>query len=112
MPATTQTFLFADLAGYTAVTEAHGDEHAADVAAEFVRSVRTLVDEYGGEHVKAIGDAVLVRVDDPAAALELARRVVRGRPLGGDPRGHGRRGLGSFARCPGAQEHCRAARGL
>jgi class 3 adenylate cyclase len=29
----TQTFVFADLAGYTALTEAHGDEEAADAAA-------------------------------------------------------------------------------
>jgi class 3 adenylate cyclase len=28
----TQTVLFADLAGFTALTEAHGDEHAAKAA--------------------------------------------------------------------------------
>jgi class 3 adenylate cyclase len=31
------TFLFADLAGFTALTEAHGDEQAADLAHEFSR---------------------------------------------------------------------------
>ena len=74
--ARTQTFLFADLAGYSALTEAHGDEHAADVAAEFVRSVRALLDQHGAEHVKAIGDAVLVRVAHPQPGIELARRIV------------------------------------
>ena len=74
--ARTQTFLFADLAGYSALTEAHGDEHAADVAAEFVRSVRALLDQHGAEHVKAIGDAVLVRVAHPRPGIELARRIV------------------------------------
>jgi adenylate cyclase len=29
------TFIFADLAGFTALTEAHGDELAADRAGEF-----------------------------------------------------------------------------
>lgn len=74
--AQTQTFLFADLAGYSALTEAHGDERAADVAAEFVRAVRGLLDQHGGEHVKAIGDAVLVRVAHARPGLELARRIV------------------------------------
>jgi class 3 adenylate cyclase len=33
--AASATFLFADIAGYTALTEAHGDEQAADLVAEF-----------------------------------------------------------------------------
>ena len=39
-----ESFLFADLAGYTALTEAHGDEHAADAAAEFCAAVRSLLE--------------------------------------------------------------------
>ncbi len=35
-------FVFADLAGYTAVTEAHGDEQAADLAAHFYAHARDL----------------------------------------------------------------------
>ena len=35
----TATFLFADIAGYTALTEAHGDEQAADLVAEFFEAV-------------------------------------------------------------------------
>ena len=30
-----QTFLFADLSGFTALTEAHGDEQAADLVGGF-----------------------------------------------------------------------------
>lgn len=60
-----QTFLFADLAGFTALTEAHGDEHAADLAAEFCHTVRELLPERG-ELVKMIGDAAMVRSDDAA----------------------------------------------
>ena len=32
---TAQTFLFADLSGFTALTEAHGDEQAADLVGGF-----------------------------------------------------------------------------
>ena len=71
-----QTFVFADLAGFTALTEAHGDEHAADLAAEFRDTVRLLLPA-GGELVKMIGDAAMVRCDDAGQAIELGLRVVR-----------------------------------
>jgi class 3 adenylate cyclase/YHS domain-containing protein len=74
--ASLQTFVFADLAGYTALTEAHGDEHAADAAAEFFEAVRALLPEHDAEEVKVIGDAVLLRVVDAAQAAGLAERVV------------------------------------
>jgi adenylate cyclase len=74
----TETFVFADLAGYTALTEAHGDEHAADAAAEFCEAVRTLLPEHDAEEVKAIGDAVLLRASDAARAAGLAERIVCG----------------------------------
>ena len=70
------TFLFADLAGFTALTEAHGDEEAADLAAEFFDCVRDLLPEYGGEEVKTIGDAVMLRCERPDAAVELGLRIV------------------------------------
>ena len=70
------TFLFADLAGYTAMTEAHGDEMAADAVAEFCRDVRELLPQFEAEQIKSIGDAVMVRVPDPGAAVMLAVRLV------------------------------------
>lgn len=71
-----QTLVFADLAGYSALTEAHGDEHAADVAAEFCVTVRALLGDYGGEEVNTIGDALLIRVPDADKAIHLAARVL------------------------------------
>lgn len=65
------TFLFADIAGFTALTEAHGDEDAAQLAADFCHEVRRVVPDYGGEHVKNIGDALMLRMRDPAAAVRL-----------------------------------------
>jgi adenylate cyclase len=70
------TFLFADLAGFTALTEAHGDEAAADLAADFFACVRELLPEYGAEEVKTIGDAVMVRCERADSAVELGLRIV------------------------------------
>jgi YHS domain-containing protein len=52
-----QTFLFADLSGFTALTEAHGDEQAADLVARFCVAVRQLLDEHRAHEVKTIGHA-------------------------------------------------------
>jgi adenylate cyclase len=66
------TFVFADLAGYTALTEAHGDEHAADLVTDFVSRARELLERCGGEEVKLIGDQLMARIGDPGAAIEFA----------------------------------------
>jgi adenylate cyclase len=73
---TSQTFLFADLAGFTALTEVHGDDRAADLVAQFCSEVRAILDRLGGDEVKAIGDALLLRADDPASAVRLGRAIV------------------------------------
>ena len=70
------SFLFADLSGFTALTEAHGDEEAADLVQAFVAEVRTLLPEYRAEEVKCIGDAVMIRCDDAAHAVQLGVRIV------------------------------------
>ena len=74
------TFVFADLAGFTALTEAHGDERAADVALEFCAEInRRLPDD--AEDLKMLGDACLLRVGSAADAvrvgLELTRDLAR-----------------------------------
>jgi adenylate cyclase len=75
-PTDQNTFLFADLAGFTAMTEAHGDEVAADAVADFCRGVRGLLGEFDAEEIKSIGDAVMLRVPDASAAIELAVRLI------------------------------------
>jgi adenylate cyclase len=78
----TGTFVFADIAGYTALTEAHGDADAADLAAEFCRAISQVAAASGGEVVKTIGDAVMVRhrVASEAVSLGLtaAHEVIAG----------------------------------
>ena len=70
------TFLFADIAGFTALTEVHGDEDAAELAGEFSRCVAVLLPELGGEQVKAIGDALMIRVPDAGNAVRLGLAIV------------------------------------
>jgi adenylate cyclase len=76
-----QTFLFADLAGFTALTEAMGDEPAADLAGEFFAAVRELLPSHGAEEIKAIGDELMIRSDAAADAIRLALCLVN--DLGG-----------------------------
>lgn len=62
---------FIDLAGFTALTEAHGDEHAADLIERFV----SMSEERASKRdrvVKSIGDAVLLRSDSSTDAVRLA----------------------------------------
>lgn len=70
------TFLFADLAGFTALTEAHGDEEAADLAGEFGGEIRSVLPEHRAEEVKCIGDAVMIRCEDAGQAIRLGVRIV------------------------------------
>lgn len=65
------TFLFADLVGFTKLTEQCGDEMAADVALDFLAEARRISAEHGCEVVKSLGDAVMVHGHDPARVVAL-----------------------------------------
>lgn len=68
------TFAFVDLAGFSALTEAHGDREAADLVDQFedmTRSVLSVEDKL----IKTIGDAVMLVSTTPRHGLELVRRV-------------------------------------
>jgi adenylate cyclase len=69
------TFVFADIAGFTALTEAHGDEEAVALLADFSDAVDTELPDVGGEHVKTIGDALMLRIPDPGDAVMLGLRI-------------------------------------
>lgn len=76
------TFIFADIAGYTALTEAHGDADAAELAAKFCRAISEVAAGSGGEVIKTIGDAVMCRHSVPSEAVALgltaAHEVIAG----------------------------------
>jgi adenylate cyclase len=69
------TFLFADIAGFTALTEAHGDEEAVALIADFADEVKAELPAVGGEYVKTIGDALMLRIPDPGDAIRLGLRI-------------------------------------
>jgi adenylate cyclase len=69
------TFVFADIAGFTALTEAHGDQQAAELVREFCRAVSAELPASGGTRVKTIGDALMLSIPDPAAAVLLGLRI-------------------------------------
>jgi adenylate cyclase len=77
MSAAEHTFLFCDLVGFTALTDAEGDERAAAVAAALQLRVHGVAADHDAEVVKAMGDAAMVRCADPAAAIQFALRLVR-----------------------------------
>ncbi|MDQ3889002.1 MAG: YHS domain-containing protein [Actinomycetota bacterium] len=78
MDSSEATFVFADIAGFTALTEAHGDLQAADLAADFCAAIRAQLSPDGSAYVKTIGDAVMLRIPDPAEAIRLGVRIVDG----------------------------------
>jgi adenylate cyclase len=69
------TFAFIDLAGFTALTEAHGDEDAADLVARFAQVTRSALAP-GDRLVKTIGDAVLVTAPDALSGVALIERLL------------------------------------
>lgn len=69
------TFCFVDLAGYTALTEAQGDDDAADVATRFADITRSVLGR-GDKLVKTIGDAVFVMSPTAAGGIEFIERLL------------------------------------
>ncbi|HYM57078.1 MAG TPA: adenylate/guanylate cyclase domain-containing protein [Solirubrobacteraceae bacterium] len=65
------TIAFADLAGYTRLTEDAGEEQAVDIVERFVEAVQnTLPDD--ARVIKTIGDEVMVVASDPASLVDWA----------------------------------------
>src|SRR2546427_4040411 len=75
MPSDAHTFLFMDLVGFSALTAERGDDSAADVALGLFASVRRLLPQHRGEEIKTIGDAMMVRCQDPRDGLELGLKI-------------------------------------
>ena len=70
---------FLDLTGYTRLTEERGDQAAAGLAEDLVRTVQRTAVDHGGKVVKWLGDGVMFRFPEPGrgvlAALEMVAHV-------------------------------------
>ena len=71
------TFLFADLVGFTALTEELGDEHAANLATAFCSELNRHLPA-DAEDVKMLGDSCLVRVGNATEAIDLGLELTGG----------------------------------
>lgn len=60
---------FLDLSGYTALTEEHGDQAAAEIAAGVADVVHEVAVGHGGRPIKWLGDGVMMHFPDPHAAV-------------------------------------------
>jgi class 3 adenylate cyclase len=68
------SFLIADLAGYSSLTEVHGDISAADSVSKFQEIVNeSLIDE--AKLVNQIGDEVLITSTNPESILRMAKEL-------------------------------------
>jgi len=69
-----QSFIFVDLAGFTALTETHGDETGASLIERFIRIVEASL-EGDGRLVAGSGDAAFMVADTPEQALGVLARL-------------------------------------
>ena len=72
----TRGFLFADLRGWTAFVEAHGDAAAAELLAAYRDLVRATVTQFGGAEIKTEGDSFYVVFDAASGAVECGLALV------------------------------------
>ncbi len=69
--------LFADLVGFTTISESRDPEEVRDLLTRYFDTCRTLVARYGGIIEKFIGDAVMAVWGTPIAQEDDAERAVR-----------------------------------
>lgn len=72
----TGTFCFVDIAGYTALTDTHGEQAAADLLDEFGELVRSSV-EARGRLQSMTGDCAFLVFAEPLAAIDALAMLYR-----------------------------------
>ncbi len=69
--------LFADLVGFTPLSESRDPEEVRELLSGYFDTARTVIDRYGGVVEKFIGDAVMAVWGTPTAGEDDAERAVR-----------------------------------
>lgn len=80
--------VFADLTGFTELTEESGDDVAAEVAVTFSQVASAVAARNGGHVVKMLGDGVFLQFDDPDDAVLASLEIVETTPARGLPETH------------------------
>ncbi|HEY0135734.1 MAG TPA: adenylate/guanylate cyclase domain-containing protein [Nannocystis sp.] len=70
------TALFADLSGFTGLTQSHGDEQTAEIVDAFLRGASRAIQRQDGVVDKFIGDAVMAVFNAPIRREDHCRRAV------------------------------------
>jgi adenylate cyclase len=76
---------FLDLSGFTALTQAHGDDQAAKLAVRLYDLVQETATARGGRAVKFLGDGVMLHFREPSDAVAAALDLVDAIPDAGLP---------------------------
>jgi adenylate cyclase len=87
-PERPSTMAFLDLSGYTALTEEHGDQVAADLATALAAIVQRTAQQHAGEAMKFQGDGVMLRFRDARSAVRGSLRLVDATVPAGLPPAH------------------------
>src|SRR3954447_25404797 len=69
--------LFADLVGFTTVSEPRAPEDVRELLTRYLDACRSIIERYGGALEKFIGDAVMAVWGSPTAREDDAERAVR-----------------------------------
>jgi len=72
---TERTIAFVDLAGFTALTDVHGDDAAIDLVDDFTALAADACRDTGANLVKTVGDAVMLAASSPGAGLDAVARL-------------------------------------
>jgi len=87
-PRQMEAVVFADLSGYTRLTEESGDEAAAEVSLELAQLVSEVAAEHRGHLVKLLGDGAYLHFPDPGDAIRTSLAIVEGTAPRGLPPAH------------------------
>ena len=87
-PRQPEAVAFADLSGYTRLTEESGDEVAAEVSLDLAQLVSEVAAEHGGNLVKLLGDGAYLHFRDPGDAIRTSLAIVEGTVPRGLPPAH------------------------
>lgn len=87
-PPRPSAILFADLAGYTRLTEERGDRAAADVATRLAALADEIGRRHGGRLVKLLGDGVMLHFEHPPDAIRMAIELSSAMAPAGLPAAH------------------------
>jgi adenylate cyclase len=87
-PRALEAAVFADLSGYTQLTEESGDEVAAEVSLALAQLVSEIAAKHRGSTVKLLGDGALLHFTDPGDAVRGALDIVDAAPARGLPPAH------------------------